>query len=54
MYRDKLDSRIEPSGGVSPDTDQEVHRYQHDFPKDIKQKQVQRDEYTYHSHLKEQ
>ena len=39
---------------ATPNTDQEIHRQEHDFPKDIKQEEVECEEHTQHSGLKQQ
>ncbi len=45
--------RIDPAISA-PDSDEEVHRNQHDFPEHVEQKQVQRAENTDHPGLQQQ
>ena len=50
---EELDRRIQLAP-VPPDADQEVHRHQHDFPEDVEQEEVQRQEDAQHAGFQEQ
>src|SRR5262249_8148984 len=51
--KDEFDGCIN-SPLTTPDTDQEIHGHQHDFPEHIKQKQVERTEDSDHSRFEQQ
>ena len=50
--QNEFDGSIKFASRVAPDTYQEIHRYQHDFPKHIKEKKIQGYENADHSCLK--
>jgi DNA integrity scanning protein DisA with diadenylate cyclase activity len=49
--QEKLDGGVQPAI-AAPNADQEVHRHKHNFPKNIKKKEVQRHEHAEHARLK--
>ena len=51
--QEKLDGRVFPSRSA-PHADQEIHGKQHDFPENIEQEKVERNEYPQHPRLKQQ
>src|SRR5262245_3821805 len=51
--QEELDGRIQ-APPMAPDANEEVHRHQHDFPKDVEQEEVQRHEHAQHAGLQKQ
>ena len=39
---------------MPPDANEEIHRYQHDFPKNVKEEEIQRHEHAQHACLQKQ
>ena len=39
---------------MPPDANEEIHRHQHDFPKDVKEEEIQRHEHAQHAGLQQQ
>ena len=50
---EELDRRINAARSA-PDADQEVHRHQGEFPEDVEQEQILRQEDTHHAHFEQQ
>jgi len=51
--QEELDRRVDPFL-CAPDPDQEVHRHQGEFPKNVEEDHIQREEHTHHAHFKQQ
>ena len=50
---EELDGRVQLSR-AAPDADDEVHRHQHQFPEDVEQEEIERNEHADHARLQQQ